>query len=124
GKVPGVYAMVVHEGSLYAATAGPHGGSKTNKGAFGRVYRYLGGTEWEDIGQPGQHYRINALASYKGKLIANAIHTGGQLGGPFVYEGNQTWKPLGASPGRLHCLTVHDGKLYGAYPQGEVFEYD
>jgi hypothetical protein len=123
GKVPGVYAMVVHDGSLYAATAGPHGGSNTNKGEFARVYRYLGGTQWEDIGQPGQHYRINALASYNGKLIANAIHTGGKLGGPFVYEGNKTWKPLGTSPGRLHCLTVHDGKLYGAYPQGEVFEY-
>lgn len=124
GKVPGVYAMVVHHGELYAATAGPHGGKKTNQGSYARVYRYQGDKQWEDIGQPGEQYRVNALASFDGKLICTAIHTGGNSGGPFVYAGNKTWKPLGNSPGRIHCLTVQDGKLYGAYPHGEVFVFE
>lgn len=124
GKVPGVWAMIVHQGSLYAATAGPHGGENVNKGEFARVYKYLGGTEWEDLGQPGENYRVNSLASYNGQLICTAIHTGGQKGGPYVYAANKQWKPLGKSPGRLHCFIVHDGKLFGAYPRGEVFVLD
>jgi hypothetical protein len=124
GHVRGVYAMIVHEGELYAATAGSHGGPNVNTGDYVRVYRYLGGTKWEDLGQPGENYRANSLASFKGELYVCSIHTGGQKGGVYVYEGNQNWKPTKDSPGRVHCLTVHDGKLYGAYPRGEVFEYE
>jgi hypothetical protein len=123
-KVPGVYAMVVHQGELYAATAGSHGGDNTNKGDFARVYRYLGGMKWEDIGQPGENYRVNSLATLNGKLYAASIHTGGQSGGVYVYNGNKGWTLHGKSPGRIHCMTVHDGKLYGAYPRGEVFVFD
>ena len=34
----------------------------------GRVYRYLGGTQWEDCGQPSDNRTLNCIASYKGKL--------------------------------------------------------
>lgn len=49
----GVYAMIVHDGAFYAATAGSHGGPNVNveKEGLGRVYRYRGGMQWEDIGQ-------------------------------------------------------------------------
>ena len=123
GKTKGVYAMIVHDGSLYAATAGPHGGDTTNKGDFGRVYRYRGGAEWEDIGQPGEHFRINSLASYQGKLYALAINTGGNHGGVYVYDGGKGWTQCGDF-GRPHTSSVHDGRLYAAYPRGEVFAYD
>jgi len=123
GKVRGVYAMIVHDGALYAATAGPHGGDGINKGDFGRVYRYRGGKEWEDIGQPGDHYRVNSLASFNGKLYALAINTGGKHGGVYVYEGGQKWTQCGDF-GRPHTSGVHDGHLYAAYPQGEVFAFD
>jgi hypothetical protein len=121
--VRGVYAMIVHDGNLYAATAGPHGGDKTNKGDFGRVYRYGGGKDWVDIGQPGEHYRINSLASYNGKLYALAINSGGQHGGVYVHEGGQKWTQIGDF-GRPHTSGVHDGRLYAAYPRGEVFAFD
>jgi hypothetical protein len=124
GQVRGVYAMVVHDGALYAGTAGSHGGAKVNKGDFARVYRYLDGTKWEDIGQPGENYRANSLASFNGKLYVCAIHTGGIKGGVYVYEGDHQWKLTPKSPGRVHCLAVHDGKLYGAYPDGKVFAFD
>lgn len=123
GKTRGVYAMIVHDGALYAATAGPHGGDKTNKGDFGRVYRYRGGEEWEDIGQPGEHYRINSLASFNGKLYALSINTGGKNGGVYVHDGSQRWTQIGDF-GRPHTSGVHDGRLFVAYPRGEVFAFD
>jgi hypothetical protein len=123
GKVRGVYAMIVHDGALYAATAGPHGGNESNKGDFARVYRYRGGKEWEDLGQPGDHYRVNSLASYRGKLYALAINTGGKHGGVYLYEGGKNWTKIGDF-GRPHTSGVHNGRLYAAYPRGEVFAYD
>jgi hypothetical protein len=123
GKTRGVYAMIVHDGALYAATAGPHGGNQINKGDFGRVYRYLGGKEWEDLGQPGEHYRVNSLASFNGKIYALSINTGGKNGGVYEYEGGRKWTQRGDF-GRPHTSGVHNGRLYAAYPQGEVFAYD
>jgi hypothetical protein len=123
GKIRGVYAMIVHQGSLYAATASPHGGPHVNVGDFGRVYRYRSGTEWEDIGQPGNHYRISSLASYRGRLYALAIDTYGTHGGVYVYEGGTKWSQCGDF-GRPHTSGVHDGRLFAAFPQGEVFAYN
>jgi len=124
GKTRGVYAMVVHNGALYAATAGSHGGLHANKGDFGRVYRYDGGKAWEDIGQPGDHYRINSLASYRGKLYALSINTYGATGGGvYVYDGGTRWTQVGDF-GRPHTSGVYDGKLYAAFPEGKVFSYD
>jgi concanavalin A-like lectin/glucanase superfamily protein len=124
GETRGVYAMIVHNGELYAATAGSHGGPNANVGDFGRVYRYRGGSEWEDIGQPGDHYRINSLASYRGKLYALSINTYGTTGGGvYVYESGQKWTQCGDF-GRPHTSGVHDGRLFAAFPQGEVFAYD
>jgi hypothetical protein len=126
GRTRGVYAMIVHNGGLYAATAGPHGGLHANASDedFGRVYRYAGGKQWEDIGQPGDHYRINSLASFRGKLYAISINTYGATGGGvYVYEGGQKWSQCGDF-GRPHTSGIHDGRLYAAFPQGKVFEYD
>ncbi|MEX2168083.1 MAG: LamG-like jellyroll fold domain-containing protein [Pirellulales bacterium] len=123
GTIRGVYAMIAHNGALYAATASSHGGPNVNVEDFGRVYRYRGSQEWEDIGQPGEHYRINSLASFRGKLYALAINTGGTHGGVYVHEGGQTWTQCGDF-GRPHTSGVHNGRLYAAFPQGEVFAYD
>lgn len=123
GKTRGVYAMIVHDGALYAGTAGPHSGSKANTGDFGRVYRYRGGQEWEDIGGPGDYHRINSLASYRGRLYACAIDTYGKHGGVFVYDGDKKWTQCGDF-GRPHTSGVHDGRLYAAFPEGQVFAYD
>ena len=125
-RTRGVYAMIVHDGALYAATAGSHGGPNANspKEDFGRVYRYHGGQKWEDIGQPGDHYRINSLASFRGKLYALSINTYGTTGGGvYVYEGGKKWSQCGDF-GRPHTSGVHDGRLYAAFPEGKVFAYD
>jgi hypothetical protein len=125
GRTRGVYAMIVHEDALYAATAGSHGGGKQNQGDFAKVYRYRGGKEWEDLGQPGEFRRINSLASFRGKLYCCAINTGrGSGGGIYVYDGDSRWKAVGSFPDRPHTMAVHDDRLYAAYPRGEVFVFD
>ncbi|HEX2474107.1 MAG TPA: hypothetical protein VHK01_05150, partial [Lacipirellulaceae bacterium] len=122
-RTRGVYAMIVHEGELYAATAASHG-EQPPEIPFGRVYRYRGGQHWEDIGQPGENRRLHSLASFNGKLYVAAFNIGDAHGQCYVYEGGQNWRLCGEFPGNPHTLTVHDGRLYAAYPQGEVFAYD
>lgn len=123
GRTRGVYAMVVHGGELFAATSASHGGQPPDM-SFGRVYRYQGGQKWEDIGQPGENYRLNSLASYKGKLFVTGFNIGPQPGHIYVYEGDRHWKACGEFNGWPHALAAHAGKLYTAYPKGEVFAYD
>lgn len=123
GKTRGVYAMVVHEGSLYAATSSSHGLQPATMD-FGRVYRYRADDDWEDLGQPGANYRLNSLASYRGRLYVCGFNIGTVPGYCYVYEGGQTWRVCGEFDGWPHAMTVHDGKLYAAYPRGEVFAYD
>jgi hypothetical protein len=122
-KTRGVYALVVHDNALYAATSASHGPQPKSMD-FGRVYRYKGGKEWEDIGQPGSNHRLNCLASYKGKLYVCGFNIGSVPGHCYVYEGDKRWRECGQFDGWPHALAVHDAKLYTAYPKGEVFAYD
>jgi hypothetical protein len=91
---------------------------------YGHVYRYRGGTVWEDIGQPGENYRLNALASFRGKLYVAGFNIGPNPGHCYVYEGDTCWRECGKFNGWPHALAVHDNKLYTGYPQGEVYAYD
>jgi Concanavalin A-like lectin/glucanases superfamily len=122
-RTRGVYAMVVHDGELYAATSASHGGQPPEM-SFGRVYRYKGGQKWDEIGQPGENYRLNSLASYKGKLYATGFNIGPKPGHVYVWAGERNWKACGEFNGWPHPLAVHAGRLYTAYPQGEVYAYD
>jgi hypothetical protein len=122
-RTRGVYAMVVHNGELYAATSSSHGAQPPEM-SFGHVYRYLGGQKWEDIGQPGENCRLNSLASYNGKLYVTGFNIGPKPGHVYVYDGDGNWKACGEFNGWPHALAVHAGKLYTAYPQGDVFAYD
>jgi hypothetical protein len=123
GKTRGVYAMVVHDGALYAATSASHGGQPATMD-FGRVYRYAGDKKWEDIGQPGKNFRLNSLASFGGKLYVAGFNIGPEPGHVYVYEGDKNWRECGEFNGWPHALAVHDGRLFAAYPQGEVYAFD
>jgi hypothetical protein len=119
----GVYAMVVHDGGLYAATCASHGAQPPEMD-FGHVYRYRGEQNWQDIGQPGENYRLNSLASFKGKLYVTGFNIGPKPGHVYVYEGGKSWKACGEFDGWPHALAVHNRKLYTAYPKGRVYSYD
>lgn len=123
GRTRGVYAMVVHDGALYAATSASHGPQPASMD-FGRVYRYRGAQEWEDLGQPGSNYRLNCLASFRGRLYVCGFNIGPDPGHVYVYEGERRWTECGEFSGWPHTMAVHDGRLYTAYPRGEIYAYD
>lgn len=128
-KTTGVGPMIVHDSNLFAATwSYDWGRVKERDLDLCRVYRYVGGQEWEDIGQPGECRRIYSLATYKGTLYAvgddNSCHQ---------YQGDKTWKTIRVFDGMVHPMAVHDGKLYvggfsarrdGEWTSAEVYSFD
>lgn len=123
-KTRGVYAMVVHDGALYAGTSSSHGPQPASMD-FGNVYRYLGGQKWEDIGQPGPYFRLEGMASYNGKLYTASWNIGGtEPSRIYEYVGGKEWRVCGEFDGPPCTLTVHNGRLYVAYPKGRVYAYD
>ena len=126
GKTTGVLPLVVHNGALYAATS-TYDWTRVVEGDYepGRVYRYLGGTEWQDLGQPSDNRTLNSLASYKGKLYVGG---GPKTWGVYVMEEDGQWKPSKEfekkGPQRCfpHAMSLHNGKLYVGYPG--VWEFD
>lgn len=115
--------MLVHDGQLYVGTWS-YDWTRVRKDSldFCHVYRYRGGQEWEDCGQPSQCRRLFGLASYKGRIYV--------LGDDYkchAYEGGTIWKECGRFRSLLHPMTVHDGKLYVAEFQDKkaiVWSYD
>lgn len=126
GKTPGVMPLIVHDGDLYAVTC-TYDWTRVRKGDYdpGRVYRYVGGTTWEDCGQPSDNRTLNCIASYKGKLYVGA---GPQIWGVYVQEGPNQWKPSKLFPMRgpkkcfPHTMYCYNGKLFVGFPSVYAFD--
>jgi Concanavalin A-like lectin/glucanases superfamily len=126
GKTTGVVPLIVHNGELYAATS-TYDWTRVKSGGYdpGRVYRYLGGTQWEDCGQPSDNRTLNCLASYKGKLYVGG---GPETLGVYVHEGGTQWKPANLFPPDgpkkcfPHAMCRHNGKLFVAFPVAYAFD--
>jgi hypothetical protein len=127
GKVEGVGPLIVHNSDLYAVTT-TIDWTRVNpdKHDPGRVYRYLGGTQWEDCGQPSENRTLNCIASYKGKLYVGG---GPDNYGVFVREGDSEWQPSKVFSSRTmprgcfpHAMCRHNGKLFVAYPGAYAFD--
>ena len=94
-KTHGVGGMVVHQGKLYASTwsydwtrvGGVRPDQPPYPADFCHIYRYAGGTQWEDIGQPGKCRRLFGIASYKGQL-----YSAGEDGRLYVHAGDKDWR--------------------------------
>ncbi|MBE9572504.1 MAG: LamG domain-containing protein [Proteobacteria bacterium] len=113
----GVGPMIVHNGELYAATWNyEHCERRQRVSAawdYGHVFRYKGGKQWEDCGQPGENRRLFSFASYKGKLyVAGDGATVDPARECYMYEGGAQWKVSGRFDCLPDCLIVHDGKLW------------
>jgi hypothetical protein len=126
GRTTGVGPMIVHNGELYVATW-TLDWTRNRNGNYdpGRVYRYLGGTQWEDCGQPSENTTLNSLASFKGKLYAGG---GPQTWGVYVRGEDNRWSPSKIFPKRgpercyPHAMCRHNGKLFVAYPTAYSFD--
>jgi hypothetical protein len=128
-KTRGVGPLVVHKSQLYAANWS-YDWERVERDDLDwcRVYRYAGGREWEDCGQPGQCRRLFGMASFAGRLYVvgddNRCH---------VYEGNRVWSVSHTFRKYVHPMAVHDGKLHvgafggaieGKFYQAEVVAFD
>ncbi|MBM4093247.1 MAG: penicillin acylase family protein, partial [Planctomycetes bacterium] len=122
-RTHGVGPMVVHAGSLYVGTwtyDWTRVGIEEPLDDFCSVYRYAGGTTWEDCGQPGECRRLFGLASYRGGLYVSA-----EDGRCYVYAGDRQWKESGQFPNYAHPLGIHDGQLYaGVLNPAGVWSFD
>ncbi len=129
GRTRGAGPLIVHDGSLFAATWS-YDWTRVDKDALdaGRVYRYRGGREWEDCGQPGQCRRLFGIASFQGRLYVAADDRR-----CYVWDGGREWQPCGSFPSLVHPMLVHDGRLVvgafggrfdGGFRQAEVYAYD
>lgn len=124
-----VSALAVHKGELYAAASHYRSGGSAMSDAEnelhgGRVYRYKGGTEWEDCGKLGEIEAVYGLATFKGKLYASSLYAPAGL---FRYEGGTEWTDVGNPGGRVEALGVHNGHLYGTgfdLGYSGVYRYD
>ncbi len=138
-----VTSMAVFQDSLYAGTgkyrvAGSALPESENDTLGGRVFRYLGGMQWEDCGQLPGVEAVGGLTVYRGRLYASSLY---KPAGFFRYEGSGQWTslpvPTGSeldvqvkSPGELAAkrvvsLTVYDGFLFAtSYDCGNVYRFD
>ncbi|MBM4073252.1 MAG: LamG domain-containing protein [Planctomycetes bacterium] len=121
-----VMSMIVHQGKLYAGTGiwdwvQAMGGLKgAPPAAPTRVFRYEGGTRWQDLGQVGNGSRVLCLASFKGELYAGLDRIGKGLA--YKFDG-KNWIDCGAPDGKnFECLLPRGGTLYAA-THGNVYEY-
>jgi hypothetical protein len=115
-KTAGVGPLIVHNGDLYAITS-TLDWTRVHEETYGpgRVYRYAGGTQWNDLGQPGDSRTLHCAASYKGKLY---VGVGPDTWAVFTQDKNNQWKVSKIfpkeGPQRLfpHCMSTYNGKLY------------
>jgi hypothetical protein len=128
GKTPGVGPLIVHNDQLYAVTW-TYDWTRVETGDYdpGRVYRYVGGTAWEDCGQPHAANRtLPCAVSYKGKLYVGG---GWNEYGIFVQDEANGWKPSKIFPIRQpplgcfpHAMSRYNGKIYAGFPS--VYSFD
>jgi len=126
GGAQGVGPLIVHNGDLYAVTWTVDW-TRVKEGGFdpGRVYRYLGGTQWEDCGQPSDNRTLNCIASYRGKLFVGG---GWDAWGVYTQDIDKRWKPSvifdKTGPRRCfpHSMAVFNGKLFTGYPVAYAFD--
>lgn len=123
GRTQGAGPLLVHNGELYAVTwtydwtriRNP----KLPPFDAGRMFKYSGGTNWVDCGEPSPNETMNSAASYKGKIY---VAGGPRKWGVAEYQGGSEWKESrgfdheGERRNWPHTMQRFNGKLYCAYP--------
>lgn len=134
-----VIALIVHEGQMYAGTgkyrvAGSSLTESESTERGGRIFRYLGGDQWELVGDLPETEAVGGFAVYGRRLHASSFY---RPAGFFRYEGGKEWTSLPVpegtprdggtenEPKRTLALAAHDGSLYASsYDGGRVYRWD
>ena len=126
-QVLSVQSMLVHHGQLYAGN-GNWDWDKARGDMPGfipgkvHVYQYQGGTQWRDLGQVGEGYRVMCLGSFAGDLYAG-MDQGDGGGKVFRYNGSD-WIECGAPDGlNIEGFLPSGGALYAA-THGSIYRYE
>lgn len=128
------FALAVHDGTLYAGTAG------NGRDDVGHVFRHAGAGQWLDCGAPDRSNAVSALAVHRGKLYAASskyrfagsalkesenMNLGGKV---FRHEGDNRWTEVGRLPDTeaVGGLVVFKGRLYASslYRPAGFFRYE
>ncbi|MCA9415602.1 MAG: LamG domain-containing protein [Candidatus Omnitrophica bacterium] len=124
-----ISAMAVHKGQLYAAASHYRAGGSSldaseNTTPGGRIYRYLGGKDWELCGELEGHEAILGLIDFRGNLYASSLY---HPAGLYRYQGGTEWENCGNPNSRCVVLGVWNGQLLsGGYDgdKGGVARYN
>ena len=126
-NVLSVQSMLVHDGRLYAGSGnwdwvkakGEVPGFTPSKV---HVYEYQGGTQWRDLGQVGQGYRVMCMGSYAGDLYAGMDK--GDGGGKVFRHDGSGWIDCGAPDGlNIESFLPSGGSLYVS-THGSIYRYE
>lgn len=128
GRTTGVGPLLVHKGELYAVT-GTYDWTRVHTGGYdpGRVHRYRGGQEWEDLGQPSDNRTNNCLVSFRGQIFSGG---GPNTWGVFTRNAEGAWVASqlfprdGARSCFPHPMSRYNGRLYTAFPGAYAFDGD
>lgn len=134
-----LWAFCVWHDDLYVATF------ELGADQAGHVYRYAGGTKWEDCGSPDKANAVTTLAVFEDRLYAGTAcydSVGSSLpaspnrnpgGKVYRYDGPAKWtycgqleNPQTGTADTVHSLAVYRGKLYASsmYTAGKgLYEY-
>jgi len=107
-------SLGVFDGSLYVAA---------NEGENGGVFRYVGGTEWELVGEQEGVTQVYSFASYDGKVYTGTWPEAKV----FRDDGDVNWTDVGRLGDELEvmAMSVYNGKLYaGTLPLAQVYRYE
>jgi len=126
GRTTGVGPLLVHKGELYAVT-GTYDWTRVNTGNYdaGRVYRYRGGQEWEDLGQPSDNRTNNCIVSFRGQIFTGG---GPSTWGVFTRNDRGEWVASQLFPREgvqacfPHAMSRFNGRLYTAWPGAWAFD--
>ncbi|HAA50889.1 MAG TPA: hypothetical protein DCE43_14330 [Planctomycetaceae bacterium] len=114
-------------GEIYAGTtkyrlAGSSLPESPNLAKGGRVFKYMGGKKWKNLGKLGDAESLYGSVVYKNKLYFSALYSPGL----FRYDGGTKWTNCGTFEGkRVESLAVYNGAIYATgFDEAGVYRYD
>lgn len=129
---PLISTLIAYRGQLYTGIADA---SRPQDAC--RMFRYAGGTEWEDCGRLGKDLLTLSVCSvivHKGRLYAGTgvwdwVKALKGIAGPnhvYCYEGAKEWRDCGqfGAGRRVLSLASFKGDLYAGDDTGKCFRYD
>ena len=134
-KANAITGLAVYQGRLYAGSELYSGGGSSlplspNQHHGGTVYRYQGGTRWENLGKVADVRSISGMAVYNDTLYIGTGTTGAwrdtpRTRGMYRFDGSGRWTSCGCPALRVVHLSVYNGKLFGlSYDGGGFFQYE